>query len=112
MTARSERPTLHLIYSPWPDVMSATDAARVLVEAGACACVNILPGMTSVYRWNGQVQQDSECAMLVKVTASALEAARERLEALHPYETPCVLVVRDVSVNPAFAQWAAAQTGG
>lgn len=109
MSAPQMSASLTLIYSPWPDVSSATAAARALVEAGECACVNILPTMTSVYRWDGEVQQDDECVMLVKVPTSAVDSARARIEALHPYETPCVLAIGDVSANPAFAAWAEAQ---
>ncbi|MAK63224.1 MAG: divalent-cation tolerance protein CutA [Maricaulis sp.] len=101
------------IYTTWPDQAAAEAAAAPLVEERLCACANILPGMTSVYRWQGRVETAQECVMILKTRADRATALRERLLALHPYDTPCILAlpVDDAASGPAFLDWIAEQTG-
>mgnify|MGYP003449756655 CR=1 FL=1 len=68
-----------VILSTCPDAQVAERLARTLVEESLAACVNIVPGLRSIYRWNDAVQSDEEVLMIVKTTAGCLEAARERL---------------------------------
>lgn len=82
-----------LLYTTWPDAQTAQTAAAQLVEDRLCACVNILPGMTSVYAWEGGIETAAECVALFKTTADAAPALRERITALHPYEEVCVLAL-------------------
>lgn len=101
-----------LIYTSWPDSADAREAARRLVDERLCACANILPGMTSVYRWQGAVEEASECVALFKTTRHAVPALIERLAALHPYDEPAILglpVDADISA-PGFLDWVAGQT--
>lgn len=84
--------------------------ARRLVEARAAACVNILPTMVSVYRWNGEVQRDRECQLVIKTTGDRVQAARDLLREHHPYELPECLVVRVDDGDPAYLSWIAGQT--
>ena len=79
--------------------------ARLLVEERLAACVNLLPPMRSVYRWQGALSEDQECQALVKTTRSRLEALRLRLAELHPYELPEFLVVSVTEGSAAFLQW-------
>ena len=70
---------------------SAPDAeriARALVERRLAACVNVVPGVTSFYRWKGEVTQDSEWLLVMKTTAARFEALREALVEMHPYDVP------------------------
>ena len=72
-------------------VANASDAeriARALVERRLVACVNVLPGVVSIYRWQGEVRKDQECLLVMKTSAEALEPLRSALVALHPYEVP------------------------
>jgi periplasmic divalent cation tolerance protein len=88
-----------------PDGATAARLARVLVEERLAACVQVLPGVTSVYRWNGAVESAEEHLLLVKTTASAFEAIRERIGSEHPYDTPEVLALPVVAVAPGYAAW-------
>ncbi len=78
------------LYSTWPDKASATHCAHVLVEERLAACANILGGMTSIYRWENNVETADEIVMIIKTTKSAAPAAVARIVALHPYDTPVV----------------------
>ena len=100
------------IYTTWPDPASAETAAGALVEAELCACANILPGMTSVYRWQGEIETAQECVMILKTTETRAPALRDRIMALHPYDTPCILAlpVEAAASAPEFFAWIAEQT--
>ena len=105
-------PAFHWIYTTWPDQASAMEAARILVSEQLCACANIQPGMTSVYAWKDNIQQDSEAVMVLKTSGKSLEALRKRFDALHPYETPCFAVLdidADRSHQP-YLDWLQAST--
>lgn len=76
-----------------PDAETGERIARELVEARLAACVNVVPGLTSVYRWKGEVQTDREVLLVVKTTAGAFGALREAIRAAHPYELPEIVAV-------------------
>jgi len=82
-----------VLLSTCPDAATAERLGRVLVEESRAACVNVLPGLRSIYRWNEAVHCDEEALMIIKTTAAQLAAARERLVALHPYEVPEVVAL-------------------
>ena len=71
----------------------AAALARTLVEERLAACVNVLPEMTSVYRWKGDIEQDRERQLVIKTSGETIEALRARLRELHPYELPEFLVL-------------------
>lgn len=79
--------------------------ARLLVEERLAACVNILPGVHSVYWWEGRVNLDAELILLVKTTAPLVDAVQERLAEVHPYEVPEFLVVEPERLGPRYRQW-------
>ena len=84
-----------------------TDAlalARQLVDEGLAACVNVLPPMTSVYRWKGVVEQEREQQLVMKTSTDRVAALQARLQALHPYELP-EFVVLDAAASAAYAGW-------
>jgi periplasmic divalent cation tolerance protein len=94
---------------------AAESMARALVEASLAACVNIAPGLKSVYSWNGSLQSDEEVLMLIKTTGDRFPALRERLVAMHPYEVPEVVALPIVDGHDAYLRWiesATASTGG
>ena len=78
--------------------------ARTLVEERLAACVNILAPMTSVYRWKGQVEQEAEQQLVIKTSEDALSALKARLLALHPYDTPELLVL-NADGGEAYREW-------
>ena len=86
------------LYVTAPDVKSARSLASALVEARLAACVNILPQMQSVYRWEGKIETADECVLFVKTTAAQSEATRDLILEQHPYDTPCVAAL-DISAT-------------
>jgi periplasmic divalent cation tolerance protein len=89
----------------------AVALARTLVEERLAACVNVLPPMTSVYRWKGTVEQDREQQIVIKTTADRLTALEARLRALHPYEVPEFLVIPVAGGSAAYLQWVGESVG-
>ena len=82
----------------------AAALARTLVEERLAACVNVLPEMTSIYRWKGSVEQDREQQILIKTTAGRVDALAARLRELHPYELP-EFIVLGAEASDAYAAW-------
>ena len=79
--------------------------ARALVEERVAACVNIVPGITSIYRWKGTVEQEPELLLVIKTMADRVEAVRARLVELHPYELPEVVVIPIGGGHKAYLEW-------
>jgi periplasmic divalent cation tolerance protein len=89
-------------------VATALDAERIataLVERGLAACVNIVPGVTSVYRWKGVVERDLELLLVIKTRADRFEALREALVSLHPYEVPELIAMPVDAGHPPYLAW-------
>ena len=83
----------------------AAALARTLVDERLAACVNVMPVMTSVYRWKGKVESDREQQLAIKTTAAQVGALEARLRALHPYEVPEFLVVPVDGASGAYRDW-------
>ena len=79
--------------------------ARTLIDERVAACVNVLPPMTSVYHWQGRVEQAQEQQLVIKTTAGQLPRLKVRLAALHPYEVPELLVVPVSDGSEAYLAW-------
>ena len=96
-----------ILYTTWPDAETAEAAARAAVQAKLAACANLMAPMTSIYRWQGEIQRETEVAMLLKTTAAAAGPLRDFILARHPYETPCVVALpgRPEGSNPDFLRW-------
>jgi periplasmic divalent cation tolerance protein len=88
-----------------PDADVAGRIARALVGEGLAACVSVLPGVTSVYRWEGEVRTDAEVQLLIKTTAARLPVLIDRVRELHPYELPEVIAVPVIGGLPDYLQW-------
>lgn len=99
------------VYTTYPSLVEAEKAGRALVEGRLAACVNILPGMVSVYRWQGAVERADEVVMIVKTRASLAEQVRGGVKATHPYDTPAFAVLPLESVDERYFSWILAQTG-
>ncbi len=98
------------VYTTFPSVVEAETAGNALVGARRAACVNILPGMISVYRWQGAVERAQEAVMIIKTRASLAEAVRARVKATHPYDTPAIVVLPVESVDQRYFAWIIAET--
>jgi periplasmic divalent cation tolerance protein len=95
-----------------PDAEQAGALARALVEEGLAACVNMVPGVRSVYVWEGRIQEDEEVLCLVKTRPAVFERARERILQLHPYEVPEILAFAVDDGSPSYLDWLRRATGG
>jgi periplasmic divalent cation tolerance protein len=93
------------VYTTFPSVVEAEKAGNELVSARLAACVNILPGMISIYRWQGAVERAAEAVMIVKTRAALAEAVRASVRATHPYDTPAIVVLPVESVDDRYFAW-------
>jgi periplasmic divalent cation tolerance protein len=96
---------LTLIYSTFPDAASAEAIGGELVASKLAACVNILPGMTAIYAWQGKVERGQEVAVLLKTTSAASERLMAALRARHPYATPAIIAIDAAQVDADYLAW-------
>jgi len=94
-----------LVFCTVPDTDSAGRIAGSLVEERLAACVNIVPGLVSVYRWEGAVQRDNEVLLLIKTTPGVYDRLEARIRALHPYELPEIISVPIQTGQADYIQW-------
>lgn len=88
-----------------PDADVAEGMARTLVEEGLAACATLLPGVVSIYRWQGTVERQDEVQVILKTGAPRVEALLARAAQLHPYDVPELLVLPVVAGLPAYLAW-------
>ena len=93
-----------------PDAEESDRIASALVSEGLAACVNIVPGITSVYRWQGKVEKDSECKLIIKTRQEQVDALVARVVELHSYDVCEVTVLPIVAGNPPYLAWIDANT--
>lgn len=101
-----------LVYSTFPDAAAAEAVAEALVGAGIVACANILPGLTSVFIWEGKLQREQEVAMILKTRAQLADAVVEEIGRRHPYDTPAIVVLPVAGGGAGFLDWIGRQTAG
>jgi periplasmic divalent cation tolerance protein len=99
-----------VLLSTCPDAATAESIGRELVATSLAACVNVVPGVRSIYRWNGAMQSDEEALMILKTTVERLPAVRERLLALHPYDLPEIVALSVADGHHPYLQWVADST--
>lgn len=90
----------------------ALDIAHALVKRRLAACVNILPGVRSIFRWKGKVQQDAELLLVIKTLAANFEAVRGVIKELNAYELPEILALPAAEADAAFGAWVADSSTG
>lgn len=101
---------LLIVLCNFPHLAAASEAATVLVTERLAACVNIINGVSSVYRWEGKVEVAIEVTCLIKTTAARHPALCARLQALHPYQVPEIVALPAAAVNDAYLSWVRAET--
>lgn len=99
-----------LIYVTAPTHDEALALAQALVGERLAACANVLGAITSVYWWDGKLNQDAEVALVLKTRAELVEALTARVRELHSYDCPCVVALPIDGGNPAFLSWIVAET--
>lgn len=98
------------VYITAKDKSQALEIGRRLVEEHLAACINVLDGVTSVYRWEGAVEQASETVLIVKTTEPQVPAVIERVKGLHTYSCPCVVAWPIAEGNPQYLEWIERET--
>ncbi|MCB0429957.1 MAG: divalent-cation tolerance protein CutA, partial [Flavobacteriales bacterium] len=93
------------VYMTFPNREEAERVGTMLVEEHLAACVNITDGMQSVYRWQGRVERASETVCIAKTKVALFDALERRVQALHPYECPCIVAMPLAAASPSYLQW-------
>jgi len=83
----------------------AESIARTLVEERLAACVSIVPGLTSLYWWEGKISRDSEVLLIIKTSEQAYERLEARLREIHPYQVPEIVALRAERVYEGYMKW-------
>lgn len=91
----------------WPQ--EARSIAKALVAERLVACANIIDGVTSVYRWDDEVKEDTETLLIAKTSIARRDEAMGRLQELHSYETPCVVAYDIAAGLPDYLDWIASE---
>jgi periplasmic divalent cation tolerance protein len=99
-----------LIYTTLPSLADAKRVGEALVAGRLAACVNMFPGMISIFEWKGAREEASEVAMIIKTRASLTEAVLAETKRLHPYELPALLVLPTEGGSVEYCAWIASQT--
>ena len=94
-----------------PDPSSAEQIAGTLVDERLAACVNILPGVTSIYSWQGKREADQEVVLIIKTRQGVYQSLEQRIVALHPYELPEIVAVPVVEGLAGYLGWIDQMTG-
>jgi len=100
-----------LVLCTVPTAEVAAGLARALVEARLAACGNVVPGLRSIYRWQGRVEDEAEVLLLLKTTRQAFPALRDELLRRHPAQVAEVLALPVEAGSTAYLEWLAAQVG-
>lgn len=96
---------LAILLTTFPTDKDAAALGRTLVEERLAACVNLLPAMSSIYRWQGAVETSNERQLVIKTTVGRVEALQRRIAELHPYDVPEILVLPVLEASTAYAAW-------
>ena len=94
-----------LVLSTFPDLEKARQTGTLLIESQLAACVNLCPGVESIYRWQGKVETSSEVLAVFKTTTTGYPFLEKRLRELHPYEVPEIVALPVDQISGAYADW-------
>jgi periplasmic divalent cation tolerance protein len=101
-----------LVYTTFPDVDTALSIGESLVRDGLIACINVLPGMRSVYAWKGAVERAEEAVGVLKTRKGLQDKVHQALKDRHPYETPVILFIEPSEADAATLDWLIGETSG
>lgn len=107
-----DNPEYVIVLTTLPPSHDAAAFARALVEERLAACVNIQAEMESVYRWQGRIEQDRERQVVIKTRAARIDALLGRVEELHPYDVPELLVIPILAGSERYLSWVSVATEG
>ena len=95
----------HIIYCTCPDIETAEKISRRLVSERLAACVNIVPGVASIYEWQGKIEQTDEVLLIIKTVAERFIALSRLVKDMHPYELPELIAVSITDGLPEYLDW-------
>jgi periplasmic divalent cation tolerance protein len=98
------------VYITASSMDEANRIADAVVGERLAACANILPGMTSIYRWKGKVERVEECVLILKTRAALFGQLEARVKALHSYDTPCIVALPVTAGNAGYLEWIQMET--
>jgi periplasmic divalent cation tolerance protein len=101
---------LLLVITILPDMETAKALARRLIDLNLAACVQLQPGVQSIYRWDGRVCEEQEVALMVKTTAAQWPAISAFIKQNHPYDVPEIIAQPIIHSDPDYARWVVAET--
>ena len=101
--------TVFVVLSTFPDADTAARVARTLVDERLAACVNLVPTVRSIYRWQGAISDDAEALAIIKTTADRYAALAARIAELHPYQVPEIVALPLAEGHPPYLAWLAGQ---
>jgi periplasmic divalent cation tolerance protein len=96
---------IRFVYMTASSLEEARRIARELVESRLAACVNILPGMSSIYSWEGRLEESAEVVMIAKTSKARVPALTARVKSLHSYECPCIVSLPVLTGYRPFLEW-------
>ena len=102
--------TVRAVLTTAPNAEVGGLIARTLVEERLAACVNVIPGVRSIYRWEDDVQDDPEVVLIIKTRTDRCDALAAKIKDLHPYDVPEVLVLPTVGGSAPYLAWIRTET--
>lgn len=100
------------VHTTFAKIIDATEICRKLVDEKLAACAQMIPGVTSIYYWDGRTRRDSELLVLIKTTRQAWPALRDRLKELHPFDEPEIIAVSVEDSSQSYADWVTGYISG
>lgn len=107
MSGAAPAPPMVVVYATFPTRDDALAVGRAMVEARVAGCVNVIPGMTSIYVWDGKTETADEAVLIAKLPAAGADAAIAFIAGRHRYDTPAVFALPVASALPAYLKWLA-----
>lgn len=100
-----------VVYCTCPDQAVAEHIAETIVGERLAACVNLAPGLTSIYRWEGEIQRDAEWLLMIKTRGAVYALLEARIRELHPYDTPEIIALPILAGSATYLDWITDNTG-
>lgn len=107
----SKTPTVRVVLTTAPSQDVAEGLGATVVAERLAACANVVPGITSIYRWEGTIRRESEVLVILKTTASSVEPLQTRLVELHPYDVPEVVAMKVEAGHEPYLSWVLTEVG-
>jgi periplasmic divalent cation tolerance protein len=104
--------SFRFVYVTAPNREVALTLGRMAVNARLAACANVLDGMTSIYWWQGKLNEDAESVLILKSREDKLTELMQAIREQHPYECPCIVALPIVTGNPDYLKWLQQETNG